>query len=306
MKRLSKQDLFALSASPNTRRAYSQRWRVFEAYCTENNIVPLESTTEQVIEFFLDLAQGPPGVSVGTLAITRSAIKRKFLEQKSVSPTDDIEFKDAFRGLSKLCSKPLAKAKALRETDIAKMLSVCADTRIGLRDAVLLSVGFTAALRRSELVGLLAQDIKFLSEEKCYILIRQSKTDQLGAGQTVAVMDGATIKAVTITKKWLTATGIESGPLLQTFRKGGAVSGKGLAGTEVSRTVKKYARRAGLSNPNAYSAHSLRAGFVTSAAIHGARIDKIMEVTRHKNPAVLMGYIRSANAFDDHAAATFL
>lgn len=69
--------------------------------------------------------------------------------------------------------------------------------------------------------------------------------------------------------------------------------------------MKKYAKIIGL-NPADYSGHSLRAGFVTSAAVHRARLDKIMEITRHRNPATVLQYIRDAEAFEDHAGAKFL
>ena len=37
-----------------------------------------------------------------------------------------------------------------------------------------------------------------------------------------------------------------------------------------------------------------------------ARLDKIMEITRHTNPATVLKYIRDADAFTDHAGAAFL
>lgn len=75
--------------------------------------------------------------------------------------------------------------------------------------------------------------------------------------------------------------------------------------TDVARLVKRYVGAIGL-DPADYSSHSLRAGFVTSAAAHGARLDKIMEVTRHSSPATVMRYIRHAEAFKDHAGEAFL
>jgi len=45
---------------------------------------------------------------------------------------------------------------------------------------------------------------------------------------------------------------------------------------------------------------------VTSAAVHSARLDKIMEVTKHASTDMVMRYIRQANAFEDHAGAAFL
>ena len=59
-------------------------------------------------------------------------------------------------------------------------------------------------------------------------------------------------------------------------------------------------------DPDEISGHSLRAGFVTSAAVHHARLDKIMEITRHSNPETLMKYIRDVELFKDHAGKDFL
>jgi hypothetical protein len=52
--------------------------------------------------------------------------------------------------------------------------------------------------------------------------------------------------------------------------------------------------------------HSLRAGFITSAAAHGASIWKMQAVSRHKTLDVLSGYVPDADAFKDHAGAGFL
>ena len=56
-------------------------------------------------------------------------------------------------------------------------------------------------------------------------------------------------------------------------------------------------------DPAEISAHSLRAGFVTSAAETGASILKIQEVSRHKSVDVLSGRV---DMFKDHAGTGFL
>jgi hypothetical protein len=73
----------------------------------------------------------------------------------------------------------------------------------------------------------------------------------------------------------------------------------------VALIVKRRAVQAGL-DPQQFSGHSLRAGFVTSAAEHGANIFKIMDVTRHKSVDVLKGYVRSREMFKDYAGAGIL
>jgi hypothetical protein len=56
----------------------------------------------------------------------------------------------------------------------------------------------------------------------------------------------------------------------------------------------------------AFGAHSLRAGFLTSAARRGASVFKMRDVSRHKSMDVLQAYVRDADLFRDHAGAGLL
>ena len=69
--------------------------------------------------------------------------------------------------------------------------------------------------------------------------------------------------------------------------------------------LKGYCRRVGL-DPAAFSAHSLRSGFLTSGAEAGASVFKLMEVSRHRSVDMLAVYVRGADLFKDHAGAAFL
>jgi hypothetical protein len=60
----------------------------------------------------------------------------------------------------------------------------------GLRDRALLLTGFAGAFRRSELVALDCEDLEE-SELGFKVMIRHSKTDQEGAGQTIAIVRGS-------------------------------------------------------------------------------------------------------------------
>jgi hypothetical protein len=71
---------------------------------------------------------------------------------------------------------------------LAQLLeAIDTDTLQGLRDRALLLLGFAAALRRSELVALDAEDLHFGAERGLTIRVRKSKTDQQQAGALVAV-----------------------------------------------------------------------------------------------------------------------
>jgi hypothetical protein len=64
-------------------------------------------------------------------------------------------------------------------------------------------------------------------------------------------------------------------------------------------------RRVGL-DAASYAGHSLRSGFLTSAAESGASIWKLSEVSRHKSLYTLRGYVRRVDLFKEHAGAAFL
>ena len=251
-----------------------------------------------------------------------------------MSPTAHSQISVALKGLARLRGGASRRLKALREYHITAMLDICPDTLIGRRDAAFLASGFAGALRRSELCNLQVADIEWVQTRaqrpwgsvlvdhalrrhtSCrasnagnpsgmVIHIRKSKTDQAGAGQRVAIPEGKIVKPIAHLQRWLRETGIQEGYLFQTMRKGGSLTGQPLHPSDISRLVKHYVAAIGL-NPQEFSAHSLRAGFVTSAAVHHARLDKIMEVTRHTNPMTVLRYIRDADMFANHAGAAFL
>ena len=138
-----------------------------------------------------------------------------------------------------------------------------------------------------------------------FLTVRRSKTDQTGKGHKIAVPEGKVIRPIQRLDTWLLKSDIRRGPLFQSMKRGGHVQGKPLHHSDIPRLLKHYAAGIGL-NPESVSGHSLRAGFVTSAVAHHARLDKIMEVTRHRNPASVMKYVRDANSFEDHAGEMFL
>jgi site-specific recombinase XerD len=69
--------------------------------------------------------------------------------------------------------------------------------------------------------------------------------------------------------------------------------------------IKGYATKGGL-DAKAISAHSMRSGFLTSAAKKGASVWKLQVVSRHKSIQVLSGYVRDARLFEDHGGARLL
>ena len=84
------------------------------------------------------------------------------------------------------------------------------------------------------------------------------------------------------------------------MKKGGTVTERRLSAVAVCDVVKGYAGARG-EDASRYGAHSLRAGFLTSAARNGASIFKMRDVSRHKSMDILGSYVRDAKLFEDHA-----
>src|SRR5262249_46640717 len=151
----------------------------------------------------------------------------------------------------------------------------------GLRDRALLLMGFGGAFRRSELVALDVADLEE-TEDGLRVTIRRSKTDQEGHGATIAIVRGGACCPVKALKAWLDAAGIDAGPVFRPIRKGGKVRARRLSAKLVCDLVKTYAGAVGL-DAASFGAHSLRAGFLTSAARRGASVFKMRDVSRHKS-----------------------
>jgi hypothetical protein len=109
---------------------------------------------------------------------------------------------------------------------------------------------------------------------------------------------------VTALKGWLAAGGITSGPIFRSVRRGGAVGGR-LPAQSVAEIVKCYAERVGL-DPAQFAGHSMRSGFLPSAAKRGESIFKLMDQSRHRSVETLRGYVRDAEIFKEHAGAGLL
>ncbi len=85
-------------------------------------------------------------------------------------------------------------------------------------------------------------------------------------------------------RAWLKAAAISSGPVFRLAR-GVTVGADGLNSAAVSRVTKEAAERAGL-NPSGYSAHSLRAGFVSECDRRHIPNGAVRAVTRHTSDAL--------------------
>jgi site-specific recombinase XerD len=288
--------------SPATRAAYRSDFSMFQAWCRTRGVSALPASAETVAGFLACEAEA--GRKPSTIGRRCCAIRYAHKLAGHEPPTSSEAVKATLRGIRRAVgTAPNRKAPVLAENARA-MAFAAPDGLKGLRDRALLLLGFSGAFRRSELVALNVNDLEE-TDDGYKITIRRSKTDQEGHGSTIAIIRGGACCPVKAVKAWLAASGITEGAIFRPVAKGGRLRDARLSAKAVCSITKAYAGRIGLDG-TAYGAHSLRSGFLTSAARRGASVFKMRDVSRHKSMDVLQVYVRDANMFENHAGAGLL
>ena len=273
-------------------------------WCRENGASASIPATPETVAAFL-AAETARGVKPSTIGRRVASIRYAHRLMDLADPTATETVRRVVRGIRRSVGAAQVQKAPVTAEILTVMLSRVPDTLAGKRDRALLALGFSGAFRRSELVGL---DVADLADDRdgLRVTIRKSKTDQEGQGQTIAVPHGRHLRPVEAVKEWLSAAGITSGPVFRPVSRSGRVRGDArLTDQSVADIVKAYAALVGL-NVADFGGHSLRAGFITTAADRDVSEARIMDVSRHKDSRTVRGYIRRANLFKGHAGASFL
>lgn len=299
-------DYVAAARAPATRRAYASDWRLFLAWCDARGIEPLPASPEAVAVFLA--AEARAGIRPSTIGRRLAAIGYCHAQAGFDPPQQRpgaLAIRDALAGIRRTHGVARSRKRAADGDMLRDMLRACeGDTVRAVRDRALLAIGMAAALRRSELVALTLDDVG-VTAEGLTITVRHSKTDQEGAGATIAVPEGRRIRPKALLLDWIARAGFAEGPVFRKLTPQGRLTPKPMSDRGVALVVKARAAAAGY-DPAQVAGHSLRAGFLTEAARQGATVFKMKEVSRHKSLEVLSDYVRSHELFRDHAGERFL
>jgi integrase len=205
------------------------------------------------------------------------------------------------RGILRAQQRPERPAAALTSTELRQLLAALGDdlgglpgpTRLAaLRDRALLLTGLAGALRRSELVALDVEDVRFRTAAMV-LRLRRSKGDQEGEGADVVIAHGAHLETcpVRAMEAWLRRAGIDYGAVFRRITAAGTIEGR-LTGNGVWKILRRRAGAAGLvvDATERLSPHGLRAGFITEAYLHGALDEQVQQHARQKSIATTRRY----------------
>ena len=280
--------------APSTLRAYAADLANYKTWCEAYGFTAMPATPEVVGAY---LAAAGEGYALPTLRRRVAAIARACGIAGLPLDTKHPAIRETLRGIGRKHGAPARRAAALTTAEIRKLARACGTTLAGARDRALFLVGFAAALRRSELVGLDVADLAWTGDG-LVLRIMRSKTDAEGAGAQVAISRGRLPETcpVTALQAWLTQAAVSTGPVFRKVNRGGAVEHGRLSTDAVRQVLLKRAALAGVRGAwdEPVSPHGLRAGFVTTAYRNGVPDEEIMGHTRHRSLTTMRSYVRRA------------
>lgn len=237
--------------------------------------------------------KGKPGPMAHNTLVHRLAVLSKAHQvREAKNPCQDPRVRELLSRTRKAYAKrgELPKKKdALTKDPLQRVLATCDDSLKGKRDrALLLFAWASGGRRRSEVAGADMKLLKRVRPGEFSYNLNFSKTNQTGADrpENYKPLLGTAGSAM---EEWLSASGIREGALFRRVIKGGRL-GASLSAAAVRDIVRTRCLMAGLEG--AYSAHSLRSGFVTEAATQNVPLSHTMALTGHRSVAAVMGYHR--------------
>lgn len=304
----------AAARAENTRRGYRSDWQEWTTWCAHQGTAPLPADPAAISRYLAFLADH--GVKVATMGRRLWSLRLAHRQAGLPDPTTDPRVVTVWEGIRRTHGMPADQSAPLMPPELHRVVDACPTDKVwrspdraaepdlgGQRDRALLLVGFVAALRRSELAALTVDDVRDHPNGRVLALPR-SKTNQAGDDIELVILPRAgdpRYCAVRALQRWLDLAAITEGPVFRRVTRGNRAGPRPLHPGSINQLVQQAIARAGI-DPGPYSAHSLRAGFVTYAHLRGASDRAIAHQTRHRSLSGLGGYVRVNEAWVDNAA----
>ena len=303
-----------------TRQAYSAAWDHFTGWCTAHGRRPLPADPATVAAWITALADGTHGGSRPlALATINQYLCAVVLAHHTAGHAFDRKhplLAETWRGISphKARTRPLRQAKALMGEDLRSIIEgLQPGSALDARDAALLLLGWSAALRRAELIGLdwmqLGSGTGYVSiEERGLVVTLPTSKGSQEAAVTVVVPCQDMRSACDAMERWAATANLQRGQaVFRGVNKGGEIATNRLTARSVALIIKarvyKLAIARGKSEQEAgeladsFSGHSMRAGYATTASEHDVPGYRIQQRMRHKSTDTTGGYIRAGQAW---------
>jgi len=284
-----------LRGSVNTQKAYASDFRQFAAFCLERAVEACPASPEIVSAYLAHLAD--LGRKYSTIQRHLASISKLHQLAGLPSPATPM-VATVLEGIARLNSARQKQAPAFSNEALRTFIrSLDLTTPTGLRLRAILLLGFTGAFRRSELSALNIEDLVFTAQA-LRLHLHQSKTNQFGELEEKAVFysPNPLFCPVRALQEWLAVLAPRAtGPLFVRLTRVGSPRLVRLSDHRINVLVKEAF------GPT-FTAHSLRASFITTAVRNGQSNKAIKNQTKQKTDAMIERYARLNDVVEFNAA----
>jgi site-specific recombinase XerD len=269
----------------NTIRAYRSDFIQYQTWCSHNNIDSIPATAEAMAQYVDYLA-----------TIRKSATIRRRINSlgtvlklsKHHDPTKQPEVILAIKRMHRKIGRAQQQATPLTKPLLNQLLSNCDDSVRGLRNQVLLRLGYETMRRRSELCAFQFEDICKGANGKPAIRLNFSKTDQFGTGKILPISQ----ELFDLLEKWRSMVS-DQGYILRSITRHGHI-GKNLHPASISTILKTMQKGIKpISHAQPLSGHSFRVGAALDLLEQGEPLEKIMLKGGWQTDSTAIKYLRN-------------
>ena len=286
------EDIFAKldgAFAKNTIRAYKSDFAQYQNWCLQNNQDPIPATADTMAMYIDYLSQTNKSATIRRRINSLGTVLKL---SKNFDPTKQPEVILALKRMHRKIGRAQEQATPLTKTLLNKLLNNCDNGTMGIRNQVLLRLGYETMRRRSELCAFKFEDIDYAPNGKAIILLNFSKTDQYGTGKVLPISE----ELFNLLNQWKGILG-NQGYILRSINKHGHI-GASLNPASISTILKTL--QEGLktgSNQQPLSGHSFRVGAALDLLEQGESLEKIMLRGGWQSDSTAMKYLRNWHAF---------
>ena len=269
----------------NTIRAYRSDFIQYQTWCSQNNIDSIPATADAMAQYVDYLATVKKSATIRRRINSWGTVLKL---SKHYNPTNQPEVILAIKRMHRKIGRAQQQAAPLTKPLLNQLLSNCDDSVRGLRNQVLLRLGYETMRRRSELCAFKFEDIYQAPNRNPAIKLNFSKTDQFGAGKILPIAQ----ELFDLVEKWRSLVSDE-GYILRSISRHGHI-GNNLHPASISTILKALQKDLKVdSDEQPLSGHSFRVGAALDLLEQGEPLERIMLRGGWQTDSTAMSYLRN-------------
>ena len=269
----------------NTIRAYRSDFIQYQAWCSQNNIDSIPATADAMAQYVDYLATVKKSATIRRRINSLGTVLKL---SKHHDPTKQPEVVLAIKRMHRKIGRAQQQATPLTKPLLNRLLSNCDNNVRGLRNQVLLRLGYETMRRRSELCAFKFEDICQAPNGKPAIRLNFSKTDQFGTGKILPISQ----ELFDLLEKWRSMIR-DKGFILRSINRHGHF-GNNLHPASVSTVLKGLQKDLKMDyDEQSLSGHSFRVGAALDLLEQGEPLERIMLRGGWQTDSAAMKYLRT-------------